>query len=131
MKKNRMKTSFFALLLLVLQIPAAPMRAGDIKEADFPVQYEVMNTSKSSALLIQKSCSMTLRDRAKPNVALNVEKKGYGSCHVPNNGEVFRGRQNDKKNQLELVIPVSTDKARIETWQINSTVDIIPSPNPG
>jgi hypothetical protein len=130
MKESRMKISSFALLFFVFQIVAVPIRAGDIKEADYPVQYEVLNTSKSGTLVIEKFCSMTLRDRAKPNVALNVEKKGYGSCHVPDNGKVFHGRQNQKKNEIELVIPEDKGKARVEDWQIIGTTDINPSPNP-
>lgn len=132
MKGTPMKISSGALLLLfvVFQILNVPARAGTIKEADYPVQYEVVNASKSGAWVIEKFCSMTLRDPAKPNVALNVERKGYGSCHVPDSGEVFRGRQNQKRNQIELVIPVGTEKARIEQWQITSTVDIKPISNP-
>ena len=125
-----MKISSFALLFFVFQILAVPIRAGDIKEADYPVQYEVLNTSKSGTLVIEKFCSMTLRDRAKPNVALNVQKKGYGSCHVLDNGKIFHGRQNQKKNEIELVIPADKGKARVEDWQITGTVDINPSPNP-
>jgi len=117
-----MKTGSFALLLFVLQILAVPIRAGTIKEADYPIQYEVMNTSKS--------CSMTLRDQAKPNVALNVQRKGYASCRGLDSGKVFRGRQNQKKNEIELVIPVDKGRARLQDWQIIGIVDINPNPNP-
>ena len=41
---------------------------GTIKEADYPVEYEVENTSKTAKLVIEKRCSMTLRDRANTNV---------------------------------------------------------------
>jgi hypothetical protein len=107
-----------------------PLRADDIKEVDYPVQYEVMETTKSQTMVIQKVCSMTLRDKAKPNVAINVTRKGVGSCHIPDSGTVFHGRQNDKKNQIELVILVGEDKARIEAWQIVGTVQMTPNPNP-
>jgi len=130
MKENGMKIKSFALLLLVLPILAVAVRAGDIKEADYPVQYQVMDTSKSATLVIEKFCSMTLIDKAKPNVAINVERKGYGSCQVLDKGEVFRGRRNEKKNEIELVITVGKDKARVEDWQITSIVDITPSANP-
>jgi hypothetical protein len=89
-----------------------------------------MDTSKSGALVVEKFCSMTLIDKAKPNVAINVERKGYGSCRVLDSGKVFRGRRNEKKNEIELVITVGEDKARIEDWQITSIVDITPSSNP-
>jgi hypothetical protein len=125
-----MKMGFLALSLLALQILVVPLRAGDIKEVDYPVQYEVMDTGKSQSMVIEKVCSMTLRDKAKPDVAINVQRKGYGSCHVPDSGKVFRGRENDKKNAIDLVILVGEDKARIETWQIIGTVEITPNPNP-
>src|SRR5580704_4898690 len=106
MEENRMKMISFALLLLVLPILAVPAWAkGTIKEADYPNQYEVVNANKTSKLMVEKSCSMTLRDKAKPNVALSVFKKGYGTCQILDNGKVFRGRLNEKKNEIELIIP--------------------------
>ncbi len=125
-----MKVRSLALWLFAFQILASPLRAGDIKEVDYPVQYEVMDTGKSQSMMIEKVCTMTLRDKAKPNLVINVQRKAYGSCHVPDSGKVFRGRENDKKNALELVILVGEDKARIETWQIVGTVQITPNPNP-
>ena len=123
-----MKITSYAALVFAVQILAYPIWAGDIKEADYPVQYEVMNTTKSDKLVVEKFCSMTLRDQAKTNVAINVSKKGYGSCQLLPNGKVFRGRQNQKKNEIELVIPAEKkDKARVEDWQIVGTVDITPS----
>jgi hypothetical protein len=119
--KENMKISSFALLF-VFQILALPARAGTIKEADYPIQYEVMSTGKS--------CSMTVRDRAKPGVALNVERKGYRSCRALDSGKVFRGRRNEKKNQIELVILVDEGRARLQDWQIIGTVNISPTPNP-
>ena len=128
-----MKIRSYALLLLfAFQILALPILAGTIKEADYPTQYEVMNTSKSETLVVEKFCSMTLRDQSKPNIAINVQKKGYGSCKVLDNGKVFRGRQDEKKNEIELVIvdEKNKDKARVEDWRIVGTVNITPSPNP-
>ena len=123
-----MKITSYTALLFAVQILAYPIWAGDIKEADYPVQYEVMNTTKSDKLVVEKFCSMTLRDQAKTNVAIYVSKKGYGSCPVLPNGKVFHGRQNQKKNEIELVIPAEKkDKARVEDWQIVGTVDITPS----
>lgn len=122
-----MKTIWFAAVLCLLPIFAVPVRAGDIKESDYPNQYEVINTNKTSKLVVSKSCSMTLRDKAKPNVAIDVAKNGYGSCQLLENGKVYRGRPNTKKNELELVITGDKkDKARVENWQIIGTVDINP-----
>jgi hypothetical protein len=123
-----MKILSIAVGLCLLAIFAAPLRASDIKESDYPNQYEVLMSSKSSKLVIDKSCSMTLRDKAKPNVAINVAKSGYGSsCQILDNGKVYRGRPNTKKNELELVIPAEKkDKAKVENWQIVGSVDINP-----
>jgi len=123
-----MKMSSFVLLSFVFQVLAVPIRAGTIKEVDYPLQYEVLGSSKSGTLVVEKFCSMTLRDRAKPNVALTVERKGYGSCHVLDSGKVFRGRQKQKKDEIELVIPVGKEKARVEDWHIIGIVDINPRP---
>jgi hypothetical protein len=131
MKGACMKAASFAVLFLVLQSAAFPSWAGTIKEADYPTQYEVVSGNKSEKLKIEKSCTMTLKDHAKPNIAINVSKSGYGSsCHMLETGKVYRGRQNDKKNEIELVITVGNDKARVETWHLDGTVDINPSANP-
>jgi hypothetical protein len=127
LRENHVKITFFALLF-VFQLLAIPAWAGTIKDADYPIQYEVINTNKSGTLVIEKFCSMTLRDRAKPNVALNVQRKGYGSCHVLDSGKVFRGRQNQKKSEIELVIREGKGKARVEDWHIIGTVEINPNP---
>ena len=122
-----MKTISFTLLFLVSQILAVPVRADDIKESDYPILYEVVNTDKTDKFVVQKICSMTIRDQADANVLLTVSKTGYGSCHVLDSGKVYNGRRNEKKNQIELVIPVGQDKARVEGWQINAIVHTNPS----
>lgn len=124
-----MKLTSMAALLFAAQMASVPVLAdGTIKEADYPAEYEVVNTSKTGKRVIEKQCSMTLRDRAKTNVDLNVARTGFGSCHVLENGKVYRGRENQKKNQIELVIPVGEDKARVEDWQIVGTVTTAASP---
>jgi hypothetical protein len=117
-----MKTISLALVLLVSQILAVPVWADDIKEADYPIHYEVVNTDKTDKFVVQKICSMTLRDQADMKVNFTVSKTGIGSCHVLDSGKVYNGRRNDKKNEIELVIPVGEDKARVESWQINAIV---------
>jgi hypothetical protein len=127
-----MTRSFAALLLAVVLFGSILSRADDIKEADYPVQYEVTMTAKDSKGPVDKKCTMTLRDKSKPDVAINVWKKGVGSCQLLDSSMVYRGRQNDKKNQIEIVIPVGETKARIDTWQIIGTVDLTPrSERPG
>lgn len=122
-----MKIVWLAALLCLLPIFAAPVRASGIKESDYPKQYEVISADKSSKLKIEKSCSMTLRDKAQPNVAINVAHSGYGSCQLLDKGKVYQGRENTKKNELELLITGSKkEKARVEDWHILGTVDITP-----
>ena len=124
-----MKLSSTAALLFAVQIVSVSALAGGvIKEADYPVEYEVVDSGQTTKLGVEKQCSMTLRDRAKTNVDLNVARSGYGRCHVLEKGQVYRGRENEKKNRLELVILVGEDKARVENWQIVGTVNTTPSP---
>ena len=121
--------SLALLMLLMLVFPTLAVRAGgDIKEADYPNQYEVMSTSKTDKLA-GRDCTLTLRDKAKPNVALTVWKKGSSSCKEFDSGKMFRGRENDKKNVIEIVIPVGESKARVEEWQIVGTSDVTPRPD--
>jgi hypothetical protein len=128
MEMRNTSSAFFMLLLLVLfPVLAVSVRAGgDINEADYPAQYEVMDSSRAAKLVVAKSCSMTLRDKAKPDTQINVSRKGYGSCQLLATGQEYRGRENDKKNQIELVVPVGDSKARVENWQITGTVDAAP-----
>jgi hypothetical protein len=131
MGKVYMKLTSIAALLCAIQVASLPALAGGvIKEADYPVEYQVVNSSNTPKMLIKKQCSMTLQDRAKTNVDLNVARTGYGSCHVLENGKVYRGRENQAKDQIELVILVGKDKARIETWKIVGTVNNTPAPTP-
>ena len=124
-----MKLTSIAALLFAVQMASVPALAdGTIKEADYPAEYEVVNTSKTGKRVIEKQCSMTLRDRAKTNVDVNVTRTDFGSCHVLEKGKVYRGRENQKQNQIELVILVGEDKARVENWQIVGTVTTTPSP---
>ena len=112
MKENRVKIRSYALLLFAFPILAVPIWAGTIKEADYPTQYQVMNTSKSGSLVVEKFCSMTLRDQSKPNIAINVQKKGYGSCKVLDNGKVFHGRQNKKRTKSKSSYPTKRTKTK-------------------
>jgi hypothetical protein len=119
-----MKVTSTAVLLFAVQTMSVWVLAGGvIKEADYPVEYEVVNSSRTTKLVMEKQCLMTLHDRAKTNVDLNVARTRFGSCHVLENGKVYRGRENQKKNQIELVILIGEDKARIENWQIVGTVN--------
>lgn len=117
-----MKINSFTAFLFAFQLLAATGWADDIKEVDYPVHYEVLSASKDDKAVIEKVCSMTLRDQAKADVIINVSRKRIGSCPDVPAGKVYNGRQNDKKNALELVILVGETKARIETWHIDGTV---------
>jgi hypothetical protein len=112
-----MKIASIATFLIAFQILAFPIWAEKINERDYRVQYQVMNSSK-------KPCTVTLRDQAKPDVAIDVSKSG--SCPPLDKGKIYRGRQNDKKNEIELLIPGDKKKARIEAWHIDGFVNITP-----
>jgi hypothetical protein len=116
-----MKTIFFVAFLVVFQLlPSA--WADDIKEADYPIHYEVLSTDRTDKLVVQKVCSMTLRDKANQNVIISVSTTRIASCHVLTNGQVYNGRPNPDKNAIELVIPVGETRARVENWHIDGTV---------
>ena len=124
-----MKLTSITVLLFAVQLASVPALAGGtIKEVDYPVEYEVVNSGKTTKLVVEKQCSMTLHDRAKTSVDLNVARTGYGGCHVLEKGKVYRGRENQKKNQIELVILVGEDQARVENWRIVGTVNTTASP---
>ena len=117
-----MKTNSFATFLFVLQLLTATAWADDIKEADYPVHYEVLSSTKAENAVIQKVCSMELRDQANATVIITVSRKRIGSCPVLPGGKIYNGRQSKDKNAVELVIPVGETKARIEIWHIDGTV---------
>jgi UDP-N-acetylmuramyl pentapeptide phosphotransferase/UDP-N-acetylglucosamine-1-phosphate transferase len=119
---ERMKTNSFAIFLCVFLFLTATGWADDIKEADYPVHYEVLSASKTDKVVIQKVCSMSLRDQANPNTIITVSRKRIGSCPVFPGGKVYNGRQNAEKNTVELVIPVGDTKARVESWHIDATL---------
>ena len=112
-----MKIVSVAALLIAIQILAAPIRAENINEKDYRVQYQVMNSSK-------KPCTMTLRDQTKQDVAIDVSRSG--SCHPLDKGKVYRGRQNDKKNEIEILVSSDKGKTSVEEWRIEGIVNTVP-----
>jgi hypothetical protein len=116
-----MRTISFAAFLFVLLLSTATGWADDIKEVDYPVHYEVLSANKTDKVVIQKVCTMELRDQANAKVIINVSRKRIGSCPVLPSGGVYNGRQNAEKNTVELVIPVGENKARVESWHIGAT----------
>jgi len=111
-----MKIVSLATLSIAFLILATSMRAETINQKDYPVQYQVMTSSK-------KPCTMALRDQAKPDVSINVSRNG--SCAPLDKGKTYRGRQNDKKNEIEL-LTTSDKKPKIEEWHIDGIVNITP-----
>jgi hypothetical protein len=111
-----MKVVSFAALSIAFLILAAPIWAETINEKDYPVQYQVLNSSK-------KPCTVSLRDQSKQDVSINVSRNG--ACHPLDKGKIYRGRQNDKKNQIELLI-TGDKKPRVEEWHIDGVVNITP-----
>jgi hypothetical protein len=117
-----MKTILLAAFLFMFQPWIATGWADDIKEADYPVHYEVLSAGLTDKMAIQKVCTMTLRDRANPNVIISVSRTRIGVCRDLDAGHVYNGRQDAKKNAIEIVIPVGDAKARVESWHIDGTV---------
>ena len=112
-----MKVVSLAASLIAFLVLAAPIWAETINQKDYPVQYQVMNSSK-------KPCTVILRDQAKQDVAINVSRNG--ACHPLDKGKIYRGHQNEKKNEIELLIPGDKGKARVEEWHLDGIVDITP-----
>src|SRR5579863_8802140 len=117
-----MKTNSVVAFLFIFQLLTATGWADDIREADYPIHYEVLSASKADKVAIQKVCSMELRDQANANVIITVSRTRIGSCSVLPSGKVYNGRKNEEKNEVELVIPVGENKARVENWHITATV---------
>ncbi len=110
------------LALTILMIPAA--WATTPNESDYPVKYEVMNTSAVGSWMIGNFCTMALRDQANPGMAFIVQRRGYGSCHVCDSGTVLHGRR--EKNEIRLFVRDEKGKPKIEHWPITGTVAINP-----
>ena len=113
----------YALFLFFLVGTAAWANTPD--EADYPVKYEVMNTSAVGGGIIGNFCTMALRDQANQGVAFIVQRKGYGSCHVPDSGTVLHGRR--EKNAIKIFVRDKDGKPKIENWPITGTV-ALPAP---
>jgi PDZ domain/PEGA domain len=119
--RRQMAKCAFAFLVCATLVHA---RADSPNEADYPAQYEVMNTSTISGspfLLMPGICTMALRDLAYPGTGLVVQRKG--SCHVWDAGAVFHGRR--EKNGISLLVQ-DKGKLKVEHWPITGTVAINP-----
>src|SRR5712692_8728116 len=112
----------WALVLIMLVGTATWATTPD--EADYPVKYEVMNTSVVGSWMIGNFCTMALRDQANPGMAFIVQRKGHGSCHVWDSGTVLHGRR--EKNEIRLFVRDNKGKPKIEHWPIAGTVAINP-----
>jgi hypothetical protein len=98
------------ILLTFLSVPiwAAP------DEADYPVQYEVMN-AKLSWQLLGDVCTMTVRDLANPNVSFTVQKRS-DTCEVPD-AKILHGRR--VKSKIQLLVRNDKGKLRVENWPLS------------
>jgi hypothetical protein len=116
----------FVLILLVCAslLYSVDAGVGPPDEADYPVKYEVTNTSLVGGGLIGNFCTMGLRDLANPGIAFIVQHHGYGGCHVWDAGTVFHGRR--EKNQIVLLVQ-DKGKLKVEHWPIASTIAVNPN----
>ena len=92
---------------------SVPIWAATHDEADYPVQYEVMN-AKLSWHLLGDTCTMTVRDLASPSVNFTVERKS-DTCEVPN-AKILHGRR--VKSKIQLFVPNDRGKLTVENWAI-------------
>jgi len=100
-------------------------------EGDYPIRYEVVNTSKVGSSMIGNFCTMSLRDRAEAGVAFIVQRRGYSACHVWDSGTIFHGRR--EKNEIRLLVQDDEGKLKVEHWPIAGTVAFNaapPNPSP-
>jgi len=98
---------------LLLALLSVPLRAATHDEADYPVQFEVMN-AKLSWHLLGDTCAMTVRDLASPGVNVTVERKS-DSCEVPNI-KILHGRR--VNSRIQLLVPNDKGKLTVENWAI-------------
>ncbi len=87
-----MKINSLLASLFLFQFWTASGWADDIKEADYPVHYEVLSANKADELVVQKVCSMQLRDQANAKVIITVSRKRIGTCHGLPDGKVYNGQ---------------------------------------
>jgi hypothetical protein len=112
------------LMLFLLTALAVPSRASTINEADYSTQYDVIVTSRVGSFMIGNFCTMSLRDRAQPNVGFVVQRHSHGACHVWDSGTVFHGRR--EKNEIKLLTTDEKGKLKVEDWPISGTVALNP-----
>ena len=97
---------------MLLALLAAPIWAATHDEADFPVQYEVMN-AKLSWHLVGDICTMTMRDLANPGVSFDIERNS-DTCDVPK-VKILHGRRVKSKIQL---LRNNRGKLTVQNWEI-------------
>ncbi len=107
--------TFFFLVGAIAYASAVP------NEADYPTQYSVVNTMKTSGIVIGNFCTMSLRNEATPNLLYVVQKKGHGRCHAWDAGTVLRGHR--EKKSIHLLVIDDKGELRVEDWPIVSTSD--------
>jgi hypothetical protein len=101
-----------------LMILSATAFAETINEADYPVQYEVMNANAGGNWMAGNFCTMALRDGS-ANMILVVQRHGHGACHIPDSGTILHGRRD--KNEIQLLSKDEKGVPKIERWPIKGT----------
>ena len=122
-----MKQRQVVLALLLAIAVAGAARSNEPNESDYPVKYEILNTSAIGSLMIGNFCTMALRDPANPTVGLIVQKHSAIGCHVWDAGTVFHGRR--EKNRISLLVRDKKGKLKVEKWPITGTV-VLPAAKP-
>jgi hypothetical protein len=97
---------------MLLALPPAPIWAAAHDEADFPVQFEVMD-AKLSWHLVGDTCTMTMRDLANPGVSFAIERSS-DTCDVPK-VKILHGRR--VKSKIQLLMR-NKGKLTVQNWAI-------------
>jgi hypothetical protein len=111
---------YWTLVLLVL-LSAAIARAETPNEADYPVQYEVMNANTVRNWMVGNFCTISLRDLSDKGLIFIVQRRGHGACHIPDSGTKLHGRR--EKNEIKLLMRDNSGKVTVERWPIVSTAE--------
>jgi hypothetical protein len=107
-------------LLICVALATIPALAAPPNEADYPIEYSVITTSKVGGIMIGNFCTMSVRDQANATLAFIVQRKGYGGCQIWDAGTVFHGRR--QKNSIKLLVKDGKGELKVEDWPITASV---------
>jgi hypothetical protein len=105
--------------LITFLVVSLTVFADTPNEADYPVQYEVMNANTVGNWMSGNFCTIALRDQAPNGLRFIVQKRGHGACHTPDSGTILHGRR--EKDEIWLLVRDDGGRLKTERWPIVST----------